>query len=236
MWDYAHEMALLNKKRDPDAKEISTETKYMYMSHYIDIRTGPRYGVDKNISNDSYFSAWIINNDGEAYELYLKGTHVARIAIYESDTFVGIADKVVNGSAPSLEKLSQVRKYIYKIAKLGNDVIQKALDLSSTFEKIKYFIEGDTPEAFMNHIKYTLGKEGYSGIEIGSVSGIIFAFIGYIFLGNVVGLLFAVGSAIYNFHAHLFKDFFDKVWWYSLILTNSLRVSGRYMRYWEANL
>ena len=71
-WVYATQMAIQNRKHDPTVTDLTKETMYMYMSHYIDIPTGIiTEGIDKSISNDQYFSAWITRDDREVYDLSL---------------------------------------------------------------------------------------------------------------------------------------------------------------------
>ncbi len=71
---YAREIAEINKKRDSKAKDIDSETVYMYISHYLDIPGGP-LPLDKPVdfySNDGLFSAWITDSDRSVYENYLS--------------------------------------------------------------------------------------------------------------------------------------------------------------------
>lgn len=229
MWDYAHEMAVLNKERDPDAKDISAETRYMYMSHYIDIKTGPRYKVDKNISNESYFSAWIVNEDRDAYELYLGGTYFAKYLIDASDTIVYLKSMKEDISGLTLCSLNNVRGMISNIANAFDIGFQTKLQLESLFKRLSYV--GDDAKAFVNHVRDTLKPEDYGTLTRSAAVGIVCASIVSVCSQNIDGLLFAVKASAYSFYSHVVKDYFDRIWWYGLIASNSMRVAGRYMRY-----
>ena len=89
-WVYATQMAIQNKKNDPEVTDLTKETVYMYMSHYIDIPTGIiEKGIDKSISNDKYFSAWITREDRRVYDRFIHDMKL-------SDIVYGIADASCN--------------------------------------------------------------------------------------------------------------------------------------------
>ncbi|MDO4719952.1 MAG: hypothetical protein Q4A78_04760 [Peptostreptococcaceae bacterium] len=71
---YARKIAEINKERDYKAKDIDSETVYMYISHFLDVPGGPpslETPVDY-YSNEELFSAWITDDDRNAYEKYLS--------------------------------------------------------------------------------------------------------------------------------------------------------------------
>lgn len=71
---YARKIAEINKERDYKAKDIDSETVYMYISHFLDVPGGPpslETPVDY-YSNEELFSAWITDDDRNAYENYLS--------------------------------------------------------------------------------------------------------------------------------------------------------------------
>ena len=71
---YARKIAEINKKRDSNAKDLDSESVYMYISHYLDIPGGPlpSYLPEDYYSNDGLMSAWITNYDRNVYETYLS--------------------------------------------------------------------------------------------------------------------------------------------------------------------
>ncbi len=228
MWDYAHEMAVLNKERDPDAKDISAETRYMYMSHYIDIKTGPRYKVDKNISNESYFSAWIVNEDRAAYELYLGGTYFAKDLIDKADVFSYLVSMRADVSGLLLNDLNQARNISIDIANTFDIGFQTELQLESLFKRLSYV--GNDAKAFVNHVRDTLKPEDYGTLTRSAAVGIVCALVASAGV-LAAGVLLSAAISAMSFHSHVVKDYFDRIWWYGLIASNSMRVAGRYMRY-----
>lgn len=94
---YARKIAEKNKKRDNHAKDIDSETVYMYISHYLDIPGGPsplNMPVDSN-SEDGLYSAWITNEDRKVYENYLSFElkKKAREASAAFETYAQLAHK-----------------------------------------------------------------------------------------------------------------------------------------------
>lgn len=166
MWGYAWEMAELNKQRDPNARDIYQEAKYMYLSHYIDIKSGPRYYVDPSISNDSYFSAWITNDDRNAYDLYLEQAGMADSIMQGSKAMVNL----INGAASlkdigALQKMKKSRKIIAGAATFISfaDVGKGLVDNISEYCEI--LDQEDNPVSFVNRLKATIDLEDYNELQ-----------------------------------------------------------------------
>jgi hypothetical protein len=94
---YARKIAEINKKRDSNAKDLDSESVYMYISHYLDIPGGPLpldMPVDYH-SNNSLMSAWITNADRNVYERFLsfEMREKAKKAMGDFETYAQIAHK-----------------------------------------------------------------------------------------------------------------------------------------------
>ena len=220
MWAYANQMAILNKKRDSHAKDLFSETKYMYMSHYIDIKGGVKYFVDKDISNDVYYSAWITDDDRNAYENYLNGTKRAAQAL-EASKLVCLLFEMgdVVKSAVDLRKLKDMRVvlgHIENLAGAGDEVT----DIVQSVVKLKKLSTD------------TLKDENYDEFTSKKAGDVICAIVVAVGTGGVGGLLKEVALKTYSIYSYAIKDLFDRVWWISLLYTNGLRVSNRAMRYY----
>ncbi len=232
MWGYAWEMAELNKSRDPNAQDIYNETKYMYMSHYIDIKTGPRYYVDPSISNDSYFSAWITNDDRNAYNTYLDGTNCSGVLLATSNTIVDLinAGNVLKNSQ-SLLKIKELRVVLENLLKT-TEMVTAANGIKDNYNTfVQILNEEDNPEDFVNHLKQTISLEGYDSLMTESL---VSSFCAIAIASGGGSLAIPLVLGVYSFSSYVVKDFFDQVWWISLINSNGPRIAKRAMRYYGA--
>lgn len=231
MWAYAYEMAELNKKRDSKAKDIYSETKYMYMSHYIDIKSGVRYVVDKSISNDAYYSAWITDDDRDAYELYLKQTNTADRMLTTSKAIIGIISCGASiKTYVDLSKLEAARKIISNVANTI-DLTPSGYSLIKNLIKGKKLVfDGNNHEVFMRNLRESLKLEDYDEQLLTGVRNTICALIVGACGGGFAGALIAGGAVICTFNSYVVKDIYDKARWLSLLYTNGLRVANRALR------
>ena len=160
-WVYATQMAIQNRKHDPTVTDLTKETTYMYMSHYIDIPTGIiTEGIDKSISNNQYFSAWITQDDRIVYDRFI-------IDMKMSDKFYAVSDAIYNVvgvilSATDLYGLAN--KFASARGNLGdcikillNDYQNSAENLVDDYFLYRNIIEGeDNPVIAADNIVNTL--------------------------------------------------------------------------------
>ena len=94
---YARKIAGVNKKRDSNAKDLDSESVYMYISHYLDVPGGP-LPLDMPVdyySDNGLMSAWITNTDRAVYERFLsfEMREKAKKAMGDFETYAQIAHK-----------------------------------------------------------------------------------------------------------------------------------------------
>ena len=163
-WVYAAQMAIQNKKNDAEVTDLNKETLYMYMSHYIDIPTGIiTEGIDKSISNDKYFSAWITREDRRVYDRFISDIKISDMAysvldgvcnllgVYSSiKDALKIADELAETGANVSEFAS---KTIAGYKTLSNDLVDDYFLFSS-------IIEGESnPVIAADNIKNSLTRK-----------------------------------------------------------------------------
>ena len=226
-WSYARKMAVKNMSRDNNAKDISKEVSYMYLSHFIDIRDGIKEYVDESISDDLYFSAWITNDDRSIYERYLKGSKTANTIKEGSDLAVGIYSTASGlKSSLALEKTIEFKRAVLGL-NAGNgyfSVTKEAEDL------IDILTESSNSEEAIKRIEDSLSGKIQKAPNINEKLAIVLnLFIAAVTTG-FTGVIIAIGIYGANFAIGKSKEAFDKLWWISLVRTNSLRVSYRIMR------
>lgn len=113
---YARKIAEINKQRDSNAKDIDSETVYMYISHYLDIPGGP-LSLDMPVdyhSDDGLFSAWITNDDRNVYERYLsfelKNKAKEASAAFETYAQLAYKEQSLDALMEYEESLNEVKK------------------------------------------------------------------------------------------------------------------------------
>lgn len=232
MWGYAWQMATLNKQRDPDASDIYQETKYMYMSHYIDIPTGVQFYVDETMSDDGYYSAWITNDDRNAYNTYLNGVHLAESMLEISKTIVSAINAYNDlENVNALSKLKGIRWNLEKYTNVAG-VMANAADCKKAFDKAVILLANeDNPQNFINSLKAALGTENYNDV----LKGILTTFVSTTIIvacGGGVSLTLSLITTTYTFCSYAYKDFFDHAWWTVLVQSNSGRIANRALRFY----
>ncbi|MBZ2066317.1 hypothetical protein K1I94_05350 [Streptococcus sanguinis] len=232
-WDYASQMAQQNMQRDGNARDINKETVYMYLSHYIDIKTGILDTVNPYISNDGYFSAWIVNDDRRAYDQYLsKALPVEQVA-----TGVKMIKSIIDVKNLFKEpgKILSINNYTLQI--LYSLILLRSIpkDLQGLDDNIKEFVTAlnvsNDPKMTIGALEQSLELEGYDDVVKGAVKGMVV---------NVIALLAGLKPSIVmdliesgiEFLGYASKDLYDKALWISLIQYNNMRVSKRIMRYY----
>lgn len=234
-WVYALQMAIQNKKRDSNVKDVDKEAMYMYMSHYIDIPTGIIVnGVDKSISNEQYFSAWITPDDRRVYDVYMNGMKII-------DTMHGIANTALNvlnlvSSIDDVQKLlSDLENFRSRLVIIVGDILSDNLpqynDLIKDYNNFSTIVSrNDDPYQAATDITRSL-KEAYN-YNASKVNLKFFIKIGFTFAGgDLLGVFGTTLLKVGNFLNHTIRDLFNRVWWVALLRTHSYRVAMRLNRY-----
>ncbi|MDO4667404.1 MAG: hypothetical protein Q4A90_06160 [Streptococcus sp.] len=230
-WEYASQMAQQNMQRDNNAKDINKETIYMYLSHYIDIKAGILDTVNPDISNDGYFSAWIVNDDRQAYDQYLSKALPAEKVTTGVKMIMSVIE--VNGISKKPEKIATINnstlQILYSLASLDS----AGQSVSGAVDNIENFVTAlnitDDPKTAMVALEQSLELEGYDALTEGTIKNLAI---------NTVWMLVGIDSSIVTdlfkseikFLGYAAKDLYDKALWISLIQYNNLRVSKRILR------
>ncbi len=70
---YAATIAQVNSARDRAARDIGSETAYMYLSHYVDVWIDPTAVATDALSNhDEYYAGWTGDDDRRVYDSFLR--------------------------------------------------------------------------------------------------------------------------------------------------------------------
>ena len=240
-WVYAMQMAIQNKKRDPEVKDISKETIYMYMSHYIDIPTGIiEEGIDKSISNDQYFSAWITREDRPVYDRYINDMKISDIVYGIASTITNLIDAVF-----SIEDLYEFSIALAEtrtncldwIQVLKTDYGEIGSDFADDYKLFKRIIEAEeNPSIAADNIKKSLTeKYGERSAEA------IRAFLGDLtvlsgkkilkYVKNFKSIAPSFGINLAKVVNNSVKDFYNKIRWRVLIFSLSYRITARMNKY-----
>lgn len=235
MWGYAYEMAILNKNRDSNAKDLVNEAKYMYMSHYIDIRTGPIYQVDKSKSEGSYLSAWITNDDRQAYNTYISGAkHGSHVHEFANAAINILSLGSTLKDATALPKLNVIWKEVILIVATAGNIELIKEGLSNVYSNFISIVseEGIKAPNFVHRINKMHELKDYDKQTQDSIKSIIFSLMVTVATGNLLAIPTAIGLNLASFVSYAIKDFYDKIWWTALIRYNSMRVTNRILRYY----
>lgn len=244
MWGYAYDIAKLNLKRmrkeaglpeaEPSDHEIYEEAKNMYMSHYVDIKSGPEYQVVPSRSDDGYFAAWITDKDRQQYDIYLKNANMSAAILATSQIVTSIysaagAWKDMKG----LETLKTLKNKVDAASDLG-DMWDSGSTINKNYPAIKNALHNnDDPKLFVKELNKTLALEDYDkdlqDLAVGTCVAIAIAYVD----SSLDGLLAPLKAYTVAFYSHVFKDFYDKARWTTLIITNNMRVGKRVLRYFR---
>lgn len=244
MWGYAYEMATLNLQRvrkekglpptPPSDDELFEETKNMYMSHYVDLKSGPEYQVVKSRSDDGYFSSWITDLDRQQYEIYLKNAKLSAAILATSKVVAGVYSSV--GSIKQLKGLTSLRqkKDIAKMAVADLDTGTTCKTIIDEFPDMKAALKSNNdPKKFVEDLNRTLALESYEPEIKNVILDSLIAICTVVADGTFGGLLSPIISMTRTFYSHVIKDFYDKARWIDLIYSNNMRVGKRVERYYK---
>ena len=237
LWGYAYKMAKLNKQRDPKARTLYQETKDMFMSHYVDIKSGPEFQVIESRSDDGYYSAWITDLDRKQYDIYYHAIKRAKVIEDEAKftvNMMSLGQQLKSDAALiKLKKISAVLTNLsgYKSYVDGRKAIREYFDsycdrLADTYD----------PRAFVNTLVSSLKTADYGEDTKDYAINVLLTFVsvGSIGLGGVLSSLISTSAAfLVSFDISLIKDLYDKARWTTLIYTNGMRVAERAKRYYK---
>lgn len=244
MWGYAYDMAKLNLKRmrkeaglpeaEPSDHEIYEEAKNMYMSHYVDIKSGPEYQVVPSRSDDGYFAAWITDQDRQQYDIYLKNANMSAAILATSQIVTSIrsaarAWKDIKG----LKTLKTLKSRVHLVRDVV-DIRDSGFAIKKNYPAIKTALQNnDDPKKFVEDLNKNLALEDYDkdlkNLVKGTCVAIVIAYVD----SSLDGLLAPLKAFTVAFYSHVFKDFYDKARWTALIYSNNMRVGKRAQRYYK---
>lgn len=154
-WAYAREMALLNMKRDNQAKDEKSEITYMYLSHFIDRPNIIKY-IDKSMSDgDPYYTAWITNEDRKTYNTYLSQSKAGDVVKKGATFALDIYSYIKSFPDPSL--FEDLSRFKLKLIATGVGIGKNSFGVSdSTKDLINAIKTASTSQEAIDRIEETL--------------------------------------------------------------------------------
>ncbi len=208
----------------------------MFLSHYVDMGVGPSYYVDHSISNSGYYSAWITDEDRNAYDAYLSGTMLSSAFIKSAQTFVGIAN--VAGTLRKnnfVNLLREDRSKIKKAIELGARGWLVEMDLDAISQSFNEYIEilqsSNDARLFVKTIKsFTQGK-GYEKTKQDALIDIFLNMLIVASKGSVAVASIVIANT-FSFAIIAYENAFNRLYWLALVQYNPIRVTLRIRRYY----
>lgn len=231
-WIYASKIAAINKNRDPNFTGLGYETVYMYLSHFVDIKTGILDRVNPYYSDNVYYSAWIVNDDRKTYDTFLNGI----IQQSQADKYIEFLDKgeLALTFLGKTFHIEEQMKSVYRLHKYSTYI---AIATESQNVNWKRLVEAATPlynqsrnfNEFLGKFRKYLENEDYSE----QTKDYFIKLIVEREFGNQ--LFTANGLSDYFHRAQLTfgRDMIDKFRWIALVQYNGMRVSQRMIRYYS---
>ncbi len=233
---YAAAVAQTNAARDPDARDIGSETAYMYLSHYVDLKSGvdpTTLAVDALSNRSDYYSAWITDDDRMVYDSFLRISRYTRMAddLRQAGTaLVGLAE---SGSAV----LSDVRQGVsdgaarVRVGVSGANLASSGDALATTVPRtIRLFNNADDPAALIDAVESNIAQE--TDQALAEAASDIVLTVAFLVAGGAGGFLLPAAIAVLSVDAAMIKDMIDGAAIAGLRYTINGRYSGRMMRYY----
>ena len=243
MLSYAREVAEINMKRDSNAKNLTDETVYMYMSHYIDRTPEPVYKVEPWVTDDAIFAGWITERDRRTYDNYLSYIKNADKLQKGAAVIVDVADIAVNAKLSKAAKKAadKVATTAAEKNKLNNS-ISKLSTLTSvsiavydSFQAYKACVQKyDDPAKVAKMIENSLDIVENDYSKLAALSSFSLALsLASILCGtnSIIGLMVDVTATLIQFDLLAVKDMMEGLKWKAMVWTLSERSSERAMRY-----
>ena len=229
--------ALINMRRDPNAKNFGDEFVYMYLSHYIDIPYEYLGTTCSENDEEPYLANWITNEDRITYQNFLSTIHRTEILEKCRKVFSDITDIISN--IDTFEEAFYEKNYAGVVESLIEDLVDDGkineTPITIINETAEHIIEllastNLSEEEIIKEIEESIGKEVNSEeMRIG------------VFGAANVLLQISLGSAPFlsaiatmaNFSVLMYTSLIPKAAHVSMLYSLSMRVAGRTMRYLE---
>lgn len=246
MLSYAREVAEINMKRDSNAKNLTDETVYMYMSHYIDRTPEPVYKVEPWVTDDVIFAGWITERDRRTYDNYLSYIKNADKLQKGAAVIVDVADIAVNAKlskaakkaadkvATTAEEEKTIIDYIKSTPSIASTLINGKILWNDINSYKECFIKYDDPAKVAEMIENSLDivEDDYSILAKLSSLSLAFSLISTLCGTNsIIGLMVDVTATLIQFDLLAVKDMMEGLKWKAMVWTLSERSSERAMRY-----
>ncbi len=132
-----------------------------------------------------------------------------------------------------LETLKTLKNKVDAASDLG-DMWDSGSTINKNYPAIKNALHNnDDPKLFVKELNKTLALEDYDkdlqDLAVGTCVAIAIAYVD----SSLDGLLAPLKAYTVAFYSHVFKDFYDKARWTTLIITNNMRVGKRVLRYYR---
>lgn len=227
-WNYAAKIAEINKKRDSNAKDIDTETVYMYMSHFIDIKTGMLEEVDTSISDDGYCSAWITDEDRKAYDTYLSGSKNGELI--KQNAQLALKFLSLCHDLKEFHSLDAAETCLKQLQGVSSIFVDSYFTISDFTKAVAITKEATTSKEAVKQMEKAF-KEDYSDEYFAKKKTEFFSSLAIAFVcGGLQGVIISLGLSTISLSIDVYKDFFERAWWLALVRANNIRVSYRIMR------
>ncbi|MBP2619901.1 hypothetical protein DHL47_00835 [Streptococcus panodentis] len=234
-WNYAFEMAKLNMGRDANATTLEKETAYMYLSHFVDIKTGVLEKVVPEYSNETYFSSWIVNDDRRTYDTYLRGVQRGELIYNTINTVKSLKDsadllkEAVNLEELDLNALQTAARSYYLYRQAKNNIIDLKEEMS-TFADL--YNSSSNLRELITALKQSFKLEKYEDYHANNIKNLLLQAVSSVTIGVDSYVLSSLGVMSQELFFMVSKDLIDKYRWISLIQYNGMRVSKRMLRYY----
>ena len=234
-WNYAFEMAKLNMGRDANATTLEKETAYMYLSHFVDIKTGVLEKVVPEYSNETYFSSWIVNDDRRTYDTYLRGVQRGELIYNTINTVKTLKDSAdLLKDAVNIEELDlTASQTALRASHLIIQAGRGGVDLRNQVDTFKTLYNSSSNlRELIAALNKSLDLEKYDEYYRNSVVDLLFNAVSSVTIGVDSYVLSSLGVMPQGLFFMVAKDLIDKYRWISLIQYNGMRVSKRMLRYY----
>lgn len=231
-WHFANQVAQVNMRRDGNARNLKSETAFMYLSHFIDRQGGPKETIEPRISDEDVYAGWITNDDRRAYERYLKGSRQFEVAFSTASFFTDAYDTL--GTVGTVNK---IEKFRHLLAAISYD---KGIDLGDGLNELSVIFNGAEDSAMaISRIESSLNQAAkQEGCNIqaankcaNNIRTALEVAIGFGAFG-LPAILGAVGVEVIKYHIDIGWRVIDRAEWAALIRTYHARMSSRVMRNW----
>lgn len=228
---HAYDMAELNSRRDRNARDIGSETVFMYLSHYVDLPQDPAlYPVDYN-SHANRYASWLTEEDRLVFERFLQVGPNAQLGKDLSDAGFAMAS-IAKAPASIREVFQGAKQVVERIARGAEewwDLWQVFRDRDVLQRMKEAWEAGDSPEVIVDRIASGLTVGDYGKEVRDAVVGVLLA-AAVAAAGGPGGVVVAIALAGVSIATLAMKDVINQAAVAGLLLTATSRVTLRYLR------